>query len=81
MIGAGRIFCHADDENSAVGPVIAIDDRSRSNSNLRRDLAAAVIVAGGFIGAEDRRLPELRAAVGVESVDAVVLRRDEDDIL
>ena len=30
----------------------AIDDRGGSDADLRRDLAAAVIVARGFVGAE-----------------------------
>ena len=40
-----------------------------------------MIVAGGFVGAEDRRSSRAGAGVGVEGVDAVVLGGDEDNVV
>ena len=81
MICAGGILRHADDKDCAIRSGAAIDDRGGSDADLRRDLAAAVIVAGGFVGAEHGGLPKLRAGVGIEGVDAVVFGGDKHDIL
>jgi hypothetical protein len=62
-------------------PAEPVDDGRRSDAYFGRDLAASVIAAGCLIRTENRGLPKLRARVGVEGIDAVVLGNDKNDIL
>ena len=73
VIAAAGILGHADHEDGAVGAGGAIDDRRRRNADLGDNLAAVTGVGGGLTGAEHRRLPLLRAGVGVDGVDTIVL--------
>jgi hypothetical protein len=58
----------------------SIDDGSRGNADLRRDLSAPVIAAGGFTGTEERGLPKLRSRVGIKCVNAIVFGDGIDHI-
>ncbi len=80
MVVPACILAHANDEEGSVSSQLAIDDRRRGNSYLGSDLAAAAVVACGFSAGEDRGLPYLLAAIGVEGVDAVVFGGHIQDV-
>ena len=67
------VFAHANGEERAVRALVAVDHRSRGDANLRRDLAAVVVIAGRLAGAQNGGFPELGSVIGVERIHAVVL--------
>ncbi len=81
MIVSGSVLRHCDHVNRAVRARFGVDDRSRSDADFRRDLPATVIVAGGFASGQHRDLPEKRSAVGIETVDAAMLRLHIQDVV
>ena len=75
------VFGHGHRVQDSVCAGGAVDHRRRGNADLRRDLAAAAVIAGGFARAEQRHFPELRAGIGVEGVGRIVFGHDEDDVV
>ena len=59
----------------------AIDDRRRSDADQRRYLTAGVRATGRFPDAEQRHVPQQRAAVRVERVHRVVLGGHEHHVV
>src|SRR5205807_2671753 len=72
---------HRDQIDDAVRASSAIDNRCRSNSDFGSDLAATSVVAGSLTRPQERDLPEHRARVGIESVQAVMLSWDKENIM
>ncbi len=64
-----------------LGPWVAVDHRGVGDADLRRDLAAAMIVAGGLIRSQSAYFPELRARVGVERIGASVFGNYDQHIM
>ena len=81
MVRSAAVPRHGDDEDGAVGAVAAVDDRCGGDADFRRDKEASEIIAGGCAGEQSGDVPESSAAVGVESVDAVVLGDRVDDVV
>ena len=80
VIRAARVLRHGNDEDRSIRALLAIDHRRGCDADLRRDLRAGVVVAGGFAGGEDRSMPDLRAGVGVERINAVALCCDVENV-
>src|SRR5580700_4338301 len=81
VVVSGGILRHGDQENSSLWPHLQIDSGSRRDSDLGGDLAATMVVRSGIARLQKRRVQELRAVIGVECIQAVVLRRDVQNVV
>src|ERR1700728_3926139 len=73
MVSARLIERHSDHEDGAVGSGLTIDDGRGGDADLRGNLSTPMVAAGRLIRAKDGGLPDLRARIATEGVDAVVL--------
>src|SRR5205807_1577287 len=71
---AGCILAHGNNIHSPVGSGVPIDDRSRGNPYFGSDLTATMNIRGGFARSQGGDLPDRGSGVGVQAVNAVVLR-------
>src|ERR1700680_3064633 len=64
---------HGHGVEGTVGRARAVDHGSRCDTDLWRDLATVMLIAGRFTGTQQRNVPQSGSAIGVEGVDAGVL--------
>src|SRR5580692_4067211 len=81
VIISGSVLRHCDHVNRAVRTRFRVDDRGRGDPDLWRYLSAAVIVARGFASGQHRDLPQSLSTVGIQAVDATVLRGDVQNVV
>src|SRR5208282_4409301 len=80
VIAAG-VLGHRYQVHGAVGSTLAVNYWGVGDSDLRSDLAAAVIITGGFAGGQGGHLPALRTRISIKGVGATVLGHDEERVL